>query len=65
MRFLEFFAANVRNPHTRRAYARAADEFPAWCARAGVASIPAGQEWHGAKTRLSSDYGRRSLSRSA
>jgi hypothetical protein len=31
MRFLEFFAANIRNPHTRRAYARAADEFLAWC----------------------------------
>jgi hypothetical protein len=27
MRFLEFFAANIRNPHTRRADARAADEF--------------------------------------
>ena len=25
MRFLEFFAANIRNPHTRRAYARAAE----------------------------------------
>ena len=24
MRFLEFFAANIRNPHTRRAYYRAA-----------------------------------------
>jgi integrase/recombinase XerC len=34
MRFLEFFAANIRNPHTRRAYARAADEFLAWCASA-------------------------------
>lgn len=22
MRFLEFFAANIRNPHTRRVYAR-------------------------------------------
>jgi hypothetical protein len=30
LRFLEFFAANIRNPHTRRAYARAADEFLAW-----------------------------------
>jgi hypothetical protein len=30
MRFLEFFAANIRNPHTRRAYAPAADEFLAW-----------------------------------
>ena len=31
MRFLEFFAANIRNPHTRRGYCRAADEFPGWC----------------------------------
>src|SRR5215467_3554279 len=27
MRFLEFFAPNVCNPHTRRAYYRAAEEF--------------------------------------
>ena len=27
IRFLEFFVANIRNPHTRRAYARAAEEF--------------------------------------
>jgi site-specific recombinase XerD len=40
-RFLEFFAANIRNPHTRRAYARAAEEFLAWCADAGVPSIAA------------------------
>src|SRR5437762_9023667 len=39
MRFLEFFAANIRNPHTRRAYYRAATEFLAWCADAGVPSI--------------------------
>ena len=26
-RFLEFFTAQIRNPHTRRAYARAAGEF--------------------------------------
>jgi site-specific recombinase XerC len=39
MRFLEFFAANIRNPHTRRAYARAADEFLGWCASVGVSSI--------------------------
>ena len=43
MRFLEFFAANIRNPHTRRAYARAADEFLAWCASVGVPSIGAVQ----------------------
>ena len=38
-RFLEFFAANIRNKHTRRAYAQATREFLAWCERAGVASI--------------------------
>lgn len=27
IRFLEFFASAIRNPHTRRAYARAAGEF--------------------------------------
>jgi hypothetical protein len=42
MRFLEFFAANIRNPHTRRAYYRAAEEFLAWCAGAGVPSIAVG-----------------------
>ena len=30
-RFIEFFTANIRNPHTRRAYARAAVEFAVWC----------------------------------
>jgi integrase/recombinase XerC len=39
VRFLEFFAANIRNSHTRRAYAQATREFLAWCERAGVASI--------------------------
>jgi site-specific recombinase XerC len=39
MRFLEFFAANIRNPHTRRAYYRAAAEFLAWCASVGLSSI--------------------------
>ncbi len=27
MRFLEFFAANIRSPHIRRAYYRAVQEF--------------------------------------
>jgi hypothetical protein len=45
-RFLEFFAANIRNAHTRRAYARAADEFLAWCASVGVPSIGAVQPVH-------------------
>jgi integrase/recombinase XerC len=38
-RFWELFAANIRNKHTRRAYARATREFLAWCESAGVASI--------------------------
>src|SRR6516164_2786670 len=46
MRFLEFFAANIRNPHTRRAYARAAEEFLAWCTSVGVPSIAAVQPVH-------------------
>jgi site-specific recombinase XerD len=38
-RFLEFFAANIRNANTRRAYSRAVRDFLAWCEDAGVASI--------------------------
>ena len=38
LRFLEFFASNIRNPHTRQAYARAAREFLSWCADNGIAS---------------------------
>src|SRR3984893_9959437 len=45
-RFLEFFAANIRNQHTRRAYARAAHEFLGWCASVGVPSIAAVQPVH-------------------
>ena len=40
LRFLEFFASNIRNRHTRRAYIRAVTEFLDWCAFvAGVSSI--------------------------
>jgi site-specific recombinase XerD len=46
VRYLEFFVANIRNPHTRRAYYRAAEEFLAWCAEAGVPSITAVQPVH-------------------
>ena len=38
-RFLEFFAANIRNPHTRRAYARAAVEFANWCEAAEILEL--------------------------
>jgi site-specific recombinase XerD len=30
-RYIDFFTANIRNPHTRRAYARACARFFAWC----------------------------------
>src|ERR1700747_810559 len=46
MRFLEFFAANIRNPHTRRAYYRAAEEFLGWSASGGVPSITDVQPVH-------------------
>ena len=38
-RFLEFFTANIRNPHTRRAYARAAVEFFDWLDGKGVTQL--------------------------
>lgn len=40
-RFLEFFAAAIRNPNTRRAYARASTDFLTWCARHGVRDLTA------------------------
>lgn len=30
-RFIEFFTANIRNPNTRQAYARAVSQFLEWC----------------------------------
>ena len=46
LRFLEFFAANIRNPHTRRAYARACAAFLDWCADVGVSALAAVQPLH-------------------
>jgi len=46
LRFLEFFAAAIRNPHTRRAYARAVADLLAWCADQGAPSIAAVQPLH-------------------
>ncbi len=46
VRFLEFFASTLRNPHTRRAYARAVADFLAWCEDHGVPSIAAVQPLH-------------------
>src|ERR1700680_1950019 len=38
-RFLEFFASNIRNRHTRRSYSLAVREFLNWCEAAGVGSF--------------------------
>src|SRR5215467_6722020 len=35
-RYVEFFTANIRNLHTRRAYARACSQFFAWCEQRGL-----------------------------
>jgi hypothetical protein len=46
-RFLEFFAANIRNPHTLRAYGRAVGEFLALARRHNrVPSVTAVQPLH-------------------
>ena len=46
LRFLEFFASTIRNPHTRRAYGRAVADFLTWCEDHGVPSIAAVQPLH-------------------
>jgi site-specific recombinase XerD len=46
VRFLEFFTAQIRNPHTRRAYARATEDFLSWCKCVGVTSLPDIQPLH-------------------
>ena len=38
-RVTEFFTADIRNPNTRKAYARAAGGFAAWCERHGIAHL--------------------------
>ena len=38
-RFLEFFASNIRNRHTRRAYLTAVEDFLDWCEQANVGSF--------------------------
>jgi site-specific recombinase XerD len=35
-RYVEFFTANIRNPNTRRAYARACSQFFGWCEQRGL-----------------------------
>jgi site-specific recombinase XerD len=38
-RFVEFFTAQIRNPNTRAAYARAVVRFLDWCTELGVAQL--------------------------
>ena len=38
-RFIEFFTANIRNPNTRRAYARAVGDFFRWCDQRRVRAV--------------------------
>ena len=38
-RTVEFFTAHVRNPNTRKAYARAAGEFAVWCDARGLRQL--------------------------
>jgi site-specific recombinase XerD len=45
-RFLEFFTANIRNPNTRKAYARAAGDFLHWCNSRGLTALPAIEPMH-------------------
>jgi site-specific recombinase XerD len=35
-RYVKFFTANIRNPHTCRAYARACSQFFGWCEQRGL-----------------------------
>lgn len=38
-RYIDFFTANIRNPNTRRAYARACHTFFAWCEQRGLSLV--------------------------
>jgi site-specific recombinase XerD len=45
-RTLEFFTVTIRNPNTRRAYARAASDFAAWCSTHDIATLELVQPMH-------------------
>ena len=45
-RTLEFFAANIRNTNTRKAYAKAVSDFSAWCAAHGLKDLLAIEPVH-------------------
>jgi site-specific recombinase XerD len=45
-RFLEFFTAQIRNPHTRRAYVKAVADFCRWIEERGIRSIADVNSFH-------------------
>ena len=45
-RVIEFFTAHIRNPNTRRAYARAAADFAAWSESPGITHLRAVEPVH-------------------
>ncbi|MFO0835812.1 MAG: tyrosine-type recombinase/integrase [Phycisphaerales bacterium] len=45
-RYLEFFAAHIRNPNTRAAYLVAAEKFFAWCESRGLVRLDRVQRLH-------------------
>ena len=45
-RIIEFFTANIRNPNTRKAYAKAAGDFAAWCDDRGLYHLRTVQPFH-------------------
>jgi site-specific recombinase XerD len=45
-RFFGFFTANIRNPHTRRAYYKAACRFADWCEGRGLSAMAAVKPHH-------------------
>ncbi|HEY2527554.1 MAG TPA: site-specific integrase [Xanthobacteraceae bacterium] len=46
IRFVEFFTANIRNPNTRAAYARAVADFFRWCEERGLRRLDMVQPVH-------------------
>lgn len=45
-RTFEFFAVTIRNPNTRKAYARAASDFATWCGQHGISDVRQVQPVH-------------------
>jgi len=43
---LDFFSANIRNPNTRKAYARSVASFARWCERHGISELRAVRPTH-------------------